>query len=85
MKPGMLYQAKDEFNIKLDKSYIIGDMGASDMKVAEKVDAGKILVLTGVGKGSLNEYRNSWENIYPDFIAENVLEGVKWILGKGED
>lgn len=81
-KTGMLVQAQKDFNIDLTESYVIGDMGASDMVMANKAGAKGILVRTGVGEGSLTEFRNAWSEIEPDYVADNVLEAVKWILEK---
>lgn len=58
---GMIDKAQQEFSIDINKSYIIGDMGMSDMILAKTIGAKGILVLTGVGKGSLNEYRYTWK------------------------
>ena len=51
------------------------------MLAAHAVGATKILVLTGWGKSSLDDQRYRWKEIEPDFIAENLLEAVKVILG----
>ncbi len=40
-----------------------------------------ILVLTGGGKGSLGEFRDTWSGYEADYIAENVLEAVNIIEG----
>ncbi|WBW99514.1 D-glycero-alpha-D-manno-heptose-1,7-bisphosphate 7-phosphatase [Oceanirhabdus sp. W0125-5] len=77
---GMAKEAESEFNIDLEKSYVIGDMGMSDMLLASAIDAKGILVLTGVGQGSLNEFRNTWKDAEPAYVADNVLEAVKWII-----
>lgn len=44
------------------------------------IDAKGILVLTGVGKGSLNEYRHTWKDVEVASITENILEAAKWII-----
>lgn len=77
--PGMLLQARDEFDLDLAECYVVGDMGANDMVLARAVGAKGVLVLTGVGKGSLHEYRQEWAHIEPDFIAADVLEAARWI------
>lgn len=51
------------------------------MALAKNINAKGILVLTGVGKGSLNEYRYTWKDVEADYVASDVLEAVKWILG----
>lgn len=79
-KTGLVDDAVEEFDIDIKSSYIIGDMGMSDMLLAKNVNAKGILVLTGVGKGSLNEYRHTWANFDPYHIAENLLEAVYFII-----
>ena len=79
-KTGMVDKARDDFCIDSSNSYVIGDMGMNDMVLAHNVGAKAILVLTGVGKSSMNEYRHTWENVEPVFIADNVLEAVNFII-----
>lgn len=49
----------------------------TDMVLARTINAKGILVLTGVGEGSLNEFRGTWKDIGADYIAQNVLDAVK--------
>jgi len=77
---GMIDKAKDEFEIDMQKAYVVGDMGMNDMILAKNINAKGILVLTGVGKGSLNEFRDTWQDVEADYIANNVLDAVRWII-----
>jgi len=77
---GMIDKAKDEFEIDMQKAYVVGDMGMSDMILAKNINAKGILVLTGVGKGSLSEFRHTWNDVEADYIAQNVLDAVRWIV-----
>jgi histidinol-phosphate phosphatase family protein len=79
-KTGLIDSAKKDFDINIEKSYVVGDMGSNDMILAKNIKAKAILVLTGAGKGSMNEYRHTWQNIEPDFVAENVFEAVNYII-----
>ena len=79
-KAGMVESALKEFDIDVMQSFVIGDMGMSDIILAKNIGAKAILVLTGVGKGSLNEFRHTWPNTEADYIAKNVLEAVRYIL-----
>ncbi|WP_430791460.1 HAD-IIIA family hydrolase [Virgibacillus flavescens] len=81
-KPGLLIDASKKYNLDLKKTAIIGDVGSTDMLAAHAVGALKILVLTGWGKSSLHQYRSMWANIEPDYIAENLLDAVKWLIEK---
>ena len=79
-RTGMIESAQKEFDINIHDSYVIGDMGMNDIVLARNIGAKAILVLTGVGKSSLNEYRHSWQNVEPDYVAENVLEAAEYII-----
>ena len=83
---GLVRKAQEKFHIDLGNSYLIGDMGYSDMVLSKNLGCKGILVKTGVGEGSLNEFRHTWEHVEPYFIASNILEGIKFILKdlKGE-
>lgn len=41
-----------------------------------------ILVRTGVGERSLTDFRDTWSEVEPAYIADNILEAIKWILRK---
>jgi len=80
--PGMVHQAYRDFEIDLCRSYVIGDMGGNDMVLAKNIGAKGILVLTGAGRGSLTEYRRSWQDCEAHYIAENIAEAVDVILAE---
>ncbi|WP_291581945.1 D-glycero-alpha-D-manno-heptose-1,7-bisphosphate 7-phosphatase [Clostridium sp. UBA6640] len=77
---GLIDMAVQDFNIDLKNSFVVGDMGMSDIILSKKIGAKGVLVLTGTGKGSLTEFRDTWINYEADYIAENVLEAANWIL-----
>jgi D-glycero-D-manno-heptose 1,7-bisphosphate phosphatase len=79
-RPGLVLAAKNDFNLDLAKSYVVGDSGAWDMTLAQTIGSKKILVRTGLGESSLAEYRSTWAGINADCIANNVLDAAKWIL-----
>ncbi len=76
----MLLQAAKEHNIDLTKSYMVGDrMG--DVKFAQSEGAKGILVLTGYGRGEHGFIKGT----VPDYVAENLIEAVEWILNDMEN
>lgn len=79
-KPGMVLTAQKDFDLDLSTCYVIGDRGDWDMGLANTVGCKGILVRTGLGEGSIGEFRYTWESINPDYVAEDVLDAVKWIL-----
>ena len=79
--PGMLLQAQKDFGLDLSECYVIGDRGDADMAVARIAGCKAILVRTGLGCGSLGQYRYTWADIEPDYIAQDVLDGARWIVG----
>ncbi len=79
--PGLVIQAQKDFDLDVSQSYLVGDTGAWDMLLARSVGCKAILVCTGLGEDSLGEYRHMWKGIKPDFIAKNVLDAARWIVG----
>lgn len=79
-KVGLINQAQESLDIDIKNSYVIGDMGCSDMILADNIGCKSILVRTGVGEGSLKEFRHTWADIEPTYIASNILDAVNWIL-----
>lgn len=79
-KAGLLMNAAKKYNLELSKCVFIGDVGSTDMLAASFVGATKVLVLTGWGHSSLKEYRHTWSSVDPDYIADNLLEAVMWII-----
>ena len=79
-KPGMILTAQKDFDLNLSTCYVVGDVGAFDMVLANLVNCKGVLVRTGLGESSLDEYRYTWADIKPHFVAEDVLHAVKWIL-----
>lgn len=77
--PGLLLQAAREHMLDLTRCVVIGDVGSTDMIAAAKVGAIKVLVRTGWGEGSLGEYRHTWADVEPEYIADHLLDAVKWV------
>ena len=76
---GLLLKAKKEHNLILEECYVVGDTGGSDMLAGYKAGTKNVLVKTGWGEGSLTKYRNHWEEVDPNYIAENLIDAVNWI------
>jgi D,D-heptose 1,7-bisphosphate phosphatase len=78
---GMLVQASKELDIDLRRSYTVGDM-LKDIQVARTVGAKGILVKTGYGINTIEKdlTSDSSEICQPSYIAEDILDAVKWIM-----
>jgi D-glycero-D-manno-heptose 1,7-bisphosphate phosphatase len=78
---GMLIQASKELAIDLRHSYTVGDM-LKDIQVARAVGAKGILVKTGYGIDTIEKdlTSDSSKICQPSYIAEDILEAVKWIM-----
>ena len=76
---GMLLKAEVEYGLDRSRCIVIGDRW-SDMMAAQRANVKKILVLTGTGNETLGEHRSKWAQIEPDYIANNLLEAVEWVL-----
>ena len=77
-KIGMLKRAETDFNIALEKSYMIGDR-MKDVIFGHKVGMKSILVLTGYGLGEYEHQREKWTE-QPEYIAKDLLDAVRWII-----
>ena len=75
--PGMLLQAQQQLDIDLSQSYVIGDRYL-DIRMAHRVGAHGVLVMTGDGRAELAQHNNDEEQ--PDSVCENLLTAVEQIL-----
>lgn len=80
-KPGLLFEAAKKYHLDLTKTMFIGDTG-TDMQAANAAGAKKILVRTGWGERSLHDYRHTWVEVEPDYIADHFLAAAQWIVAK---
>ena len=76
-KKGMFEKAAKDFDLKLNKCYIVGDK-LTDIKAAHNISAKGILVKTGYGRLEQNKLREG--GIESEHIAENLHDAVKWII-----
>lgn len=72
---GMPRQAQKDFNLDLEKSFVIGDKRA-DIRMAYNFGGKGILVLTGKGKEELKKFKN----IRPHHVSQSIYHAAKWIL-----
>ncbi len=80
-KPGMLLRAAHELDIKLKKSYMLGDK-LDDVETGHRAGCQSILVKTGYGNKAASLYNKESSDplCQPAYISKNILEGVKCIL-----
>lgn len=78
---GMLLRAKGDFGVDLARCYVVGDIGQWEVAMARNAGCHAILVRTGLGEGSLGEYRHTWADLEPDYVAEDILDAARWIVG----
>jgi D-glycero-D-manno-heptose 1,7-bisphosphate phosphatase len=82
-KPGLIRRAAAEFEIDLERSWMIGDR-YSDIELARKAGTRAAFVLSGYGRGEWEYQRAAWKHD-PDLVAENLLEAVNKIVLRTED
>lgn len=73
---GMIAEAQAKHNIDLSGSYLIGD-SYTDIKCGLNAGTKTILALTGYGKTAYKKCLD--ERLKINFIADNLLEAVKYI------
>lgn len=79
-KTGLLEQAALDLRLDLARSFLVGDRW-SDIECAVRAGCTPVLVLTGYGKGEYM-YIGPEREIRPEFVAENLLEAVRWIISR---
>lgn len=77
-KTGLIDQACKDFDIDMPRSFMIGDH-YTDMELADRLNVKGILVKTGYGSGVV-EYNLPSVKSKPCFIAEDLLDAIKWII-----
>ena len=80
-KPGLLLQAARDLDIDLRQSYVVGDR-FNDIQLAANVGARGILVLTGYGRGEVENYQGP-RLATPAYIAADLEDAAAWILTAG--
>ncbi len=76
-EPGMILKAREELDIDVSGSYVVGDH-RGDVLLGKNVGARSILVVTGHGTEELDKLRG--EGIEPDYVADNLAQAVDHIL-----
>ena len=78
-KPGLIYRARDDFQLDLSETCMIGD-SFKDIRCARQAGCGAaILVRTGHGVQAERLCRK--EGIAPDHFADDLLAAAQWFLG----
>ncbi|OGP96404.1 MAG: D,D-heptose 1,7-bisphosphate phosphatase [Deltaproteobacteria bacterium RBG_19FT_COMBO_46_9] len=81
-RTGLIDQARDAFDIDMSRSYLVGDH-TTDLELAHHCNLEGIMVRTGYGMGEIS-YILQQISIKPCYIAEDLLDAVKWIIMPSE-
>ncbi len=77
-EPGLIYRAQKTYHIDLANSVMVGD-SVKDIMCARNAGCGHgILVKTGNGVDA--EKILAQKKIFPDYVAEDLLDAAKWIV-----
>jgi D-glycero-D-manno-heptose 1,7-bisphosphate phosphatase len=79
---GLIKKACDSFDIDMSRSCVVGD-NYTDLEMASRCGLDGILVKTGYGLGDLT-YVLPQTPIKPCYIADDLLDAVKWIIQRDE-
>jgi D-glycero-D-manno-heptose 1,7-bisphosphate phosphatase len=78
-KPGLIEQAVKDFALDPTECFVIGDR-YRDVEMGHSARARSVMVMTGHGRDEYEAESGRWPR-QPEFVAENLLDAVKWILG----
>jgi len=74
--PLLVFQASEDMDLDLDRSYFIGDSPA-DIECGINAGLKTVLVKTGYGVDSISILQK--QNIFPSFVADNISDACKFI------
>ena len=81
--PGMLLRAAREHDIDLARSWMIGD-GFPDIEAGKAAGVRVVQVLTGYGRGLVEHHQDEYKS-RPDHTAEDLLDAVRYIVGRDRE
>ena len=77
-KPGMLYQARERFDVDISTAVMVGD-SAKDIECARNAGCGHA-ILVRTGNGIQAETALAEKKIFPDRIVRDLHEAARWII-----
>ena len=77
-KPGLILKAQVEHRVDLSTACMVGD-SVKDIECARNAGL-RHAVLVQTGNGKHSEVVLNKKNILPDYVAEDLLDAVDWIL-----
>ena len=77
-KPGLIQQAREKYEIDLTAAVMVGD-SAEDIECARRAGCGRA-VLVKSGKDDNVEDVLKTRQLFPDYVAEDLLDAAKWII-----
>ena len=75
---GLIDKARETFDIDMSRSYVVGDH-FTDLELAQRCNLDGIIVKTGYGLGEVS-YTLPRMPIKPCYIADDLLDAIKWIV-----
>ena len=79
-RPGLIRHAAEDFDIDLDKSWMVGDR-YSDIEMAQNAGVNSAFLLSGYGRGEWEHQRHNWK-LQPQLVTEDLLEAVTAIINE---
>ena len=79
-KPGLILQAQEKYRVDLSGAWMIGD-SVKDIECGRNACCGHT-VLVRTGNGSQAEKSLLERNTPPDFIADTLLDAVRWVVSR---
>jgi D-glycero-D-manno-heptose 1,7-bisphosphate phosphatase len=77
-RPGLIYRAQQKYQIDLSSTAMVGD-SAKDIECARNAGC-RYAILVKTGNGIEAENILNHKAIYPDFVAQDLLDAANWIL-----
>lgn len=80
-EPGLIYRAQTDYGLNLSETCVVGD-SLKDMRIGRLTGCGRI-ILVRTGHGEETERICQDAGITPDYVADDLMAAVKWLLDEG--
>jgi D-glycero-D-manno-heptose 1,7-bisphosphate phosphatase len=82
-EPGLIYRAQADYGLDLSEASMVGD-SLKDIACGRRAGCGKV-ILVRTGQGEEAESLCQEGGIGPDYVAEDLMAAVQWLLGQGAE
>ena len=77
-EPGLIHQARKKYRIDLTAAVMVGD-SPKDVECARRAGCGRAVLVKSGKEGDVEDELKT-RQVFPDYVAEDLLDAAKWII-----